>query len=428
VNYQKSSLPAILYLQLQKTLIVIAITMATVIKIKAQDYLPINGGTLAGNLGVGTGNSDQNLYLFKKIGPAGTSDYTNVGQHYLPLQIFNTTSGIYKNRKLEVGVLDNGTAVLQANAAGEGYFPIHLNPVAGGVLIGNGNTMTTPYTLQVGGTAYFAGTSSFANGLGIGTTTPSEQLHVVGNAKLEGGQIRFYTQGSDAGGSTGIVGNPNGWTRIDPNGGRFILTVPGNVANTGANVFDIERIDSWQHLMELRSDGGAYFNGSIGIKTYNPQASLDVAGNIKSFYGKIDNGGYWQGFYSPAPTGTWSINQNERAFFGLGGNVYSRGFSPNAMGIFNGSTTAEDVYLYNKNSPDGGFLVLKANNNVGIGIANPSEKLSVNGNIKAQKLIVTQSGWADYVFKPSYKLRSLNEVEQYIKTYQHLPDGTSGKC
>ncbi|MFX9112508.1 hypothetical protein ABTN46_19540, partial [Acinetobacter baumannii] len=50
--------------------------------------------------------------------------------------------------------------VLQANAAGEGYFPIHLNPVAGGVLIGNGNTMSTNYTLQVGGNSYFGGTLS----------------------------------------------------------------------------------------------------------------------------------------------------------------------------------------------------------------------------------------------------------------------------
>jgi hypothetical protein len=48
-------------------------------------------------------------------------------------------------------------------------------------------------------------------------------------------------------------------------------------------------------------------------------------------------------------------------------------------------------------------------------------KLAVKGTIYAQKLKVTQTGWADYVFAKGYKLRSLEEVESYIKKYQHLP-------
>ena len=30
--------------------------------------------------------------------------------------------------------------------------------------------------------------------------------------------------------------------------------------------------------------------------------------------------------------------------------------------------------------------------------------------------------WYDNVFKPHYKLTPLNELEQYIKTHNHLPD------
>lgn len=59
---------------------------------------------------------------------------------------------------------------------------------------------------------------------------------------------------------------------------------------------------------------------------------------------------------------------------------------------------------------------------VGIGTTTPSEKLSVNGNILSKKVKVTQTGWADYVFHPCYKLPSLDEVEAYIKRHQHLPD------
>jgi hypothetical protein len=49
-------------------------------------------------------------------------------------------------------------------------------------------------------------------------------------------------------------------------------------------------------------------------------------------------------------------------------------------------------------------------------------KLAVNGNIYAKKLKITQTDWADYVFDANYKLPTLKEVEQYIKTHKHLPD------
>jgi hypothetical protein len=64
---------------------------------------------------------------------------------------------------------------------------------------------------------------------------------------------------------------------------------------------------------------------------------------------------------------------------------------------------------------------------VGIGTLNPSEKLSVNGNIRAKKLIISQQSWSDYVFYKNYKLRPLNELEKFIQQYQHLPDIPSTK-
>ncbi len=59
--------------------------------------------------------------------------------------------------------------------------------------------------------------------------------------------------------------------------------------------------------------------------------------------------------------------------------------------------------------------------NVGIGTSNPTYKLSVNGTIRSKELIV-ETGWADFVFDRSYRLRPLAEVEQFIKTHHHLPD------
>ena len=46
----------------------------------------------------------------------------------------------------------------------------------------------------------------------------------------------------------------------------------------------------------------------------------------------------------------------------------------------------------------------------------------MNGNIGAKDVIVTNTGWADYVFRPDYPLRPLSEVSAYIQTNRHLPD------
>jgi hypothetical protein len=61
------------------------------------------------------------------------------------------------------------------------------------------------------------------------------------------------------------------------------------------------------------------------------------------------------------------------------------------------------------------------NGNIGIGISTPQSKLGVNGTITAIKVKVTQAGWPDYVFNDNYALLNLQQVEQYINRYHHLP-------
>ncbi|WP_343704730.1 hypothetical protein [Chitinophaga sp.] len=82
------------------------------------------------------------------------------------------------------------------------------------------------------------------------------------------------------------------------------------------------------------------------------------------------------------------------------------------------------LYVGNPFTSDGAALGLKVNGNgnVGIGVTDPQSKLAVAGEITAQKVKVTATGWPDYVFRPGYILRSLKDLERFILTHHHLPD------
>ncbi len=66
--------------------------------------------------------------------------------------------------------------------------------------------------------------------------------------------------------------------------------------------------------------------------------------------------------------------------------------------------------------------------NVGIGTALPDEKLTVKGKIHTEEVIVDLSvPGPDYVFEKDYDLKSLDEIEAFIKSNNHLPEVPSAK-
>ncbi len=67
-------------------------------------------------------------------------------------------------------------------------------------------------------------------------------------------------------------------------------------------------------------------------------------------------------------------------------------------------------------------MIIQGDGNIGIGTTTPSHLLSVNGAIKAREVIVTDLGWADFVFEPEYDLMPLGELAQFIEEEGHLPD------
>lgn len=62
------------------------------------------------------------------------------------------------------------------------------------------------------------------------------------------------------------------------------------------------------------------------------------------------------------------------------------------------------------------------NGNLGIGTDRPDAKLAVNGVVHSKEVKVDLTGWSDFVFEEDYKLPTLEEVEQHINEKGHLKD------
>ena len=81
------------------------------------------------------------------------------------------------------------------------------------------------------------------------------------------------------------------------------------------------------------------------------------------------------------------------------------------------------IFNFNNNDNDGGRYVKFcdwANNDI-MAIYN-NATVKIDGKLYAKEIEVKTNVWADYVFKPDYKLMPLDELEAFIETNNHLPD------
>lgn len=148
----------------------------------------------------------------------------------------------------------------------------------------------------------------------------------------------------------------------------------------------------------------------------------------------------WDNYQNGGPTAYGTVME----FYGLGGHqtgqFYFAGWDNSKIRYreaFYAQNTWSDwmTLLDSKNNVEstGRLMITGQGNhyinggNVGIGITNPGEKLSVNGNIRAREIKVQATNWPDYVFEEGYRVGTLEALESYIKANKHLPGMPSAK-
>jgi flagellar basal body rod protein FlgG len=317
--------------------------------------------------------------------------------------------------------------------------------------------------------------------------------------------LDFYIDGS----GSNITGLPN-FTMKRTTNGRILpvlcLYPGGRIAASGTLSSDLSELEfvtggRGQENGDVTPDLIIKKNGNVGIGLYDPSEKLTINGNIK-----LDNNGklisnneleFAGNIFSFNTGGTKGLqikkgmNNDITLFFPVQGkwnriittnnaalsiSTGNRGIVDNSSDLFissNGNVGLGTTAPTERLTVDGNLklvngsrilsdieICLMTPNNVGIGTYTPNEKLTVVGSTKIHngKLFVNVDrseidsdvvewysifakdgilaedfaiapveDWSDHVFNIDYELRDLKEVEDYIKTNNHLPDIPSAK-
>jgi len=257
--------------------------------------------------------------------------------------------------------LSNGKAKVQFRMNVPIYFGNNYRGLVASFSEGSAAMTSSEVNTSVSDNAYVNNNMSVLGNVGIGAfSSSSSRLWITGN-----NQYGIFSSNSGTNSTYGIYSSNS-----SANGnayGIYSLAAIGN--SNSSNVYGIYSIvngpagNKWAGYftggnVQVNSGNLITTNGKVGIGTTTPQNALDVFGNV---YLPANNS-YWIGSYSDSGNRLRLHHNGYNAYIDYMPNLY-----------FRADGTAE-------------ALTLLQNGNVGIGVANPQNKLEINGNIKASAL------------------------------------------
>ena len=207
----------------------------------------------------------------------------------------------------------------------------------------------------------------FANvtgNIGIGTSNPTNKLHIVGAASVP--LVNIEQSGSSRGLRVNTTSACAIWVDHSGNHGLRVTNATGDgvhITQAGSDGIYVGYAEDWAGYF----NGDGYFGGNVGIGTTVPDSPLEVAGIIHSSLG---------GFMFPDGTIQTSA--------GSGGGAGNLDQSYDFGGPGAGRTIYADSGAVNIAGPDG----LTVNGFVGINTSTPDFELDVKGSVNANTYYV----------------------------------------
>ncbi len=400
----------------------------------------INGGTFATSLLIYQTDNTPGYYYYdgsawQRIVGGDDGDWTISGTNMYSGVTGNVGIGVASpTRKLDVGGSIHLTGDVLFDINKEARFP------TGRILsLSTPNRMVVE-SFQAGQDLWLRGPGGiqfYSNGdrmritntgdVGIGTTSPSQRLHVSGNMRLTGALYDVYnsagtsgqvlsTTGSGvdwvdvAGDADWTISGSNMYSAVSGNVGIGVasptrkLDVGGSIHLTGDVLFDIDKearfptgriissstpnrmvVESFQAGQDLwlRGPGGIQFysngdrmritnTGNVGIGTTSPSTKFHVYNGTGSGSGTYIS------------TIDAIIEDNSNAYLEFNGSGYAGiTFNDDAASIYAGVFYSYNSdYLMFRTGGTDGRMVINESGNVGIGTTSPTQRLQVSGNMR----------------------------------------------
>jgi hypothetical protein len=308
----------------------------------------------------------------------------------------DATFPVLKLKGPDVGILFDDQATPEEDPPGSTRkWALVINSGADQINLLDIDASSTPF--RVAGDAPDSSLSIASNGnLGLGTSTPAQDIHVIsGNSPA----IRLEQDGT---------GGPSARTwDVGANETSFFVR---DVTNSSAVPFQV-RAGAPTSSIDVAA------NGNVGIGTSSPSVRLDVKANTSgAAVARVQNSsatGY-SGFEYLNNAG------NATAFLGTdNANGFTRFNSIQNFPIVILTESVERMRVTSAGS-------------VGIGTSSPSSKLHVNGgDIRVSGGSFIDDGVTlnapDYVFEPDYSLMPIEELRAFVAREKRLPNVPSAR-